>query len=58
MYEYEGSEEWLANQRRYGAYKWGKMEIDRIEEEDPKNMVYLENGERVSYEEVERRYSN
>ena len=58
MYEYEGSEEWLANQRRYGAYRWGKMEIDRIEEEDPKNMIYLENGERLSYEEVDRRYNN
>jgi REP element-mobilizing transposase RayT len=58
MYEYEGSEEWLAKQRQYGAYRWGKMEIDRIEEEDPKNMIYLEDGERVSYEEVERRYSN
>jgi hypothetical protein len=58
MYEYEGSEEWLANQKRLGAYRWAKMEIDRIEEEDPKNMIYLENGERLSYEEVDRRYNN
>ena len=58
MYEYEGSEEWLANQKRLGAYRWAKMEIQRIEEEDPRNMIYLENGERLPYEEVEGRYSN
>ena len=34
------------------------MEIQRIEEEDPRNMIYLENGERLPYEEVEGRYSN
>lgn len=58
MYEYDGSKEWLENQKRFGAYRWAKMEIERIEEEDPKNMIYLENGERLSYEEIERRYSN
>jgi hypothetical protein len=30
MFDYDGSKEWLANQKRYGAYRWGKQEIERI----------------------------
>lgn len=47
-----GTEEWLENQRRYGAYKWAKMEFERIEQEDPRNMRYLKDGKPVTFEEV------
>lgn len=40
-YTYNGSEEWLRNQRHYGAARWAKMEQDRLEEENPKSMRYL-----------------
>lgn len=52
VYEYNGSEEWLANQRRFGAYAWSKKEIDRIEEEDKENMRYLKDGIRVEHKDV------
>lgn len=52
MYDYDGSNEWLANQKKYGAYKWSKMEIDRIEEEDKRNMVYLKDGKQITYGEM------
>jgi hypothetical protein len=32
-YEYAGSEEWLANQNKYGKEKWGEMEKERLDEE-------------------------
>lgn len=47
-----GTEEWLENQRRYGAYKWAKMEFERIEQEDPRNMRYLKDGKPVTFEEI------
>lgn len=40
-YPYSGSEEWLNNQRYYGAVKWAKMEQERIESENPGNMRYI-----------------
>jgi len=52
MFDYDGSEEWLANQKRYGAYKWSKMEIDRIAYDDPRNMIYLSDGKRMTYDEL------
>lgn len=52
MYDYDGSPEWLENQKRYGAYKWAKMELDRIENEDPRNMLYIKEGNTVEYDEV------
>lgn len=52
MFNYEGSEEWLKNQRRYGAYKWSKMELERIEHDDPRNMVYLQDGKPTAYEDL------
>ena len=53
MYDYDGSEEWLANQKKVGAYKWAKMEIERIENEDKRNMVYLKDNVQISYDELE-----
>jgi hypothetical protein len=32
-YEYAGSEEWLANQNKYGEEVWGEMEKQRLDEE-------------------------
>lgn len=32
-YEYAGSEEWLANQEKYGKEAWEKMEAKRLDEE-------------------------
>jgi hypothetical protein len=51
MVPHNGTEEWLANQRRYGAYKWAQMEAKRIDYEDKRNMVYFKDGSVVSYEE-------
>ena len=52
MTPFEGSDEWLENQRKYGAYNWMKKEMDRIAYEDPRNMRYLQNGKPVQYDEL------
>lgn len=52
MFDYDGSEEWLSNQKRYGAYKWAQKELERIAYDDPRNMLYIKNGEIISYDEV------
>jgi predicted 2-oxoglutarate/Fe(II)-dependent dioxygenase YbiX len=52
MFDYDGSKEWLANQKRYGAYKWAKQEIERIANDDPRNMIYIRDHEVISYEEI------
>ena len=49
MTTYEGSDEWLKNQKLYGAYKWSKMEWERIDKEDNDNMIYLSNGEKITF---------
>lgn len=41
-YTYDGSKEWLDNQKYYGAYKWGKMEQARIERESESAMRYVD----------------
>jgi len=51
MYPYHGSEQWLGNQRYHGAYKWAKIEQERVEEENQHNMLYLVDDKRVSYNE-------
>jgi predicted 2-oxoglutarate/Fe(II)-dependent dioxygenase YbiX len=51
MTPHNGTDEWLANQRKFGAYRWAKMEQERIEHEDKRNMVYFNDGVLVSYEE-------
>jgi hypothetical protein len=33
QYEYEGSEEWLKNQEKYGKEEWSKIEEERIKKE-------------------------
>jgi hypothetical protein len=52
MTDYDGSPEWLANQKRYGAYRWAKMEFERIENEDKRTMVYLQGDKTVSYDDL------
>lgn len=52
MEDYNGSEEWLKNQRKYGAYRWAKMENERIDYDDPRNMVYLQGDRIISYDEL------
>lgn len=52
MFDYDGSSEWLANQKKYGAYKWSKMELERIDYDDKRNMLYLQQGSKISYDEM------
>lgn len=40
QYYYDGSPEWIEQQKYHGAYKWAKMEAERIEKESPQNMKY------------------
>jgi hypothetical protein len=57
MTPHNGTEEWLANQRKFGAYKWAKMEQERIDYDDKRNMVYFNDGVPVTYEEhVEKQF--
>jgi len=56
MEPFEGTKEWLDNQKKYGAYRWALMEQERIEKEDPKNMVYIHNGERITHEQAQSGY--
>lgn len=51
MHPYSGSEQWLVNQRYYGAYKWAKMEQQRVEGELEDSMLYLIGDKKVSYSE-------
>ena len=53
VYPFNGTEQWLKNQRDYGAYRWGKMEQERVEHENARNMLYVTGGKVVSYEEAE-----
>jgi hypothetical protein len=50
MTPHNGTDEWLENQRRFGAYRWAKMEQERIDHDDKRNMVYFQDGVEVSYE--------
>lgn len=52
VYPYEGSSDWLEKQRRFGAYRWSKKELERIEYETPRNMLYIKDGKVISYEEA------
>ena len=54
-YSYEGHEQWLKNQRHYGAYKWMEMEKERIERESKDNMLYILDGKAVSHDEYQSR---
>lgn len=55
MIPFDGTEEWLANQKRYGAYKWAKMEAERIEYEDPRNMRYIQDGVPVMFDDLKNK---
>lgn len=44
-YPYGGSEEWIRNQKHYGAVRWAKMEEERLEKENPKSMRYINMGD-------------
>lgn len=52
MYEFPGTEEWLKNQLKFGAYRWAKKEFERIEHDDPRNMKYLVDGKPTEYEDA------
>lgn len=52
MTDYDGSKEWLENQKRFGAYKWSKKELERIEHDDPRNMLYLKDNKIISYDDL------
>jgi hypothetical protein len=53
VYPFNGTEEWLKSQRQYGAYRWGKMEQERVERENAHNMIYIIGDKVVPYEEAE-----
>jgi predicted 2-oxoglutarate/Fe(II)-dependent dioxygenase YbiX len=54
MTTYEGSKEWLENQKLYGAYRWAKSESARIDKEDDENMIYLSNGTKITFAEAQK----
>jgi len=56
MYEFDGTKEWLDNQKRYGAMRWFEMEKDRLFLENKGNQKYRFNGKVVSAEEFETLY--
>jgi hypothetical protein len=52
MEDFNGSEEWLENQRKFGAYKWAQKELERIKHDDPRNMLYLKDNNIISYDDL------
>lgn len=52
MSEYEGSPEWLENQKIHGAHSWAKKETLRLEHDNPRNMLYLQDGKAISYDQM------
>jgi hypothetical protein len=48
---FPGTEEWLKNQREFGAYRWSKMEMERIDKENPNNMIYVYQDKLISHDE-------
>jgi hypothetical protein len=49
MYDYEGSPEWLANQRKYGAKRWFNLEMERLEKDIKTTMLYVKDGNIITY---------
>lgn len=47
-YTYDGSKDWLENQKRYGAYRWAKMEEIRIEREDEAAIRQIDYDEKTN----------
>jgi len=52
MYPYEGSPEWMENQKKFGAANWMKKEFTRLEYDNPRNMRYLQNGVPTEYDDI------
>jgi hypothetical protein len=52
MIPFDGTKEWLNNQKAFGAYKWAEMEKERISKEDPRNMIYLQDGKPTLYDDL------
>jgi hypothetical protein len=52
MTTFAGTEEWLKNQQERGAFRWNEIEKARCDYENPRNMLYVENGKVVLYEDV------
>ena len=52
MFPFDGTEEWLKNQKEHGAYRWAQLEIDRCEKENKNNMLYIKDGKIVSHEDM------
>ena len=52
MSTYEGSQEWLENQKRHGAHNWAKKEFERLEHDNPRSMLYLKDNEIISYDKM------
>jgi hypothetical protein len=57
MEPFDGTDKWLENQKRFGAYRWGQMESKRIDFEDDRNMIYLIDGKPVKYEDIPLKYN-
>lgn len=58
MYTFPGTKEWLDNQLELGAYRWAKKELERIAYEDPRNMIYLQNGVPTLYDDVQKLHND
>jgi hypothetical protein len=57
FYPYEGSEEWLANQSKYGAVKWAQMERRRMAEDVYGGNIVFKDGVRVMPSEQDIQYA-
>jgi hypothetical protein len=42
QFDYEGSKEWIENEKKYGKEVWAKMEEDRIKENRFMNQIDAE----------------
>lgn len=47
-YIYDGSKSWLEDQKRYGAYRWSKMEEARIEKDYPSTIRRIDYDEKTN----------
>jgi hypothetical protein len=52
QYPFGGTKEWLAKQREFGAPRWADKERERLAYENPRNMLYMRDGELISYDDL------
>jgi len=52
MYSYDGHPDWIAKQKQFGAANWMKKEFKRLEQENPRNMRYLQDGVPTEYDDL------